>query len=306
MPGAYAHITVVNHAQKMMRKTTISRTTKYALGMHLKYAELGAVSPDYPYLSAGQGLWADNMHYLNTSTLMKAGINRLNLLVGLDREKATSWLFGFVAHMVTDMTIHPVVERIVGPYKGNEAAHRQCEMHQDAFIFQKMDLGDVGLTDHLKTGIASCSLPADGDKLDPVISALWLAMLKEAYPGDEQKTAPMPNQWHQGFTGLLKALTTTNRLFPFSRHVATRLNLTYPEQSKVDMKYILNLNTPSGPMSYEAVFDQACKNVLAVWEGLDQALSGISQSYLYTLANWDLDTGRRVPQNSYIFWKDMA
>lgn len=306
MPGAYAHITVVNHAQKMAKATAISKEAKYALGMHLKFAELGAVSPDYPYLALGQSRWADNMHYTNTSTLLKTGIERLREMTGIEREKATSWLFGFAGHMATDMTIHPIAEKIVGPYKGNESAHRKCEMHQDSFIFQKMDLGDVGLTEHLKTGIASCHVVADSDKLDGAISDLWLAMLKAAYPGDDQIVMPEPNKWHQGFTGLLKALTTTNRLFPFSRHVAINLNLTYPEIAAVEKKYIHNLNTPEGLMSYDAVFSRACKNVLSVWEGLDLALSGKGNSFLDTLANWDLDTGRNVPQRTYVFWKEVA
>ena len=306
MSGAYAHITVVNHAQKMTKATAISNETKYALGRHLPYAELGAVSPDYPYLAVGQSQWADNMHYLNTSVLLKTGIERLRKLTGVEREKATSWLFGFAGHMATDMTIHPIVEKIVGPYKGNESAHRKCEMHQDSFVFQKMDLGDAGLTEHLKTGIASCHAVADSDKLDGAISNLWLDMLRAAYPGADQIVKPEPNKWHQGFTGILKALTTTNRLFPFSRHVATDLNLTYPEMANVEPKYIFNLHTPDGPLNYDAVFNRACKNVLSVWEGLDFALSGKGNSFLDTLANWNLDTGRNVPQGMYVFWKEAA
>ena len=107
MPGAYAHITVVNHVQKLTKKTAMSIEAKYALGAHLKFSELGAVSPDYPYLATGQGLWADNMHYKNTSILLKTGITKLRGMTGTDREKALSWLFGFACHMATDMTIHP-------------------------------------------------------------------------------------------------------------------------------------------------------------------------------------------------------
>ena len=303
MAGAYAHITVVNHAQKMAKQTAMSKDTKYALGMHLKYAELGAVSPDYPYLAHGQSVWADNMHYKNTSMLLKNGIEKIRGLTGVDREKAISWLFGFAGHMTTDMTIHPIVEKIVGPYRGNESAHRKCEMHQDSYIFQRMDLGDLGLTEHLKTGIASCHAAGDIDRLDEGIATVWLNMLKAAYPGADQTVMPEPDKWHRGFTGLLKTLTTANRLFPFSRHVATGLNLTYPEVKEIDNKYIHNLKTPEANMSYEAVFERACKNVISVWEGLDLALSAKGNAFLDKLADWDLDTGRTVPQHAYVFWK---
>lgn len=303
MSGAYAHITVVNHAQKMVKSSAMSHEAKYALGVHLKYAELGAVSPDYPYLASGQSKWADNMHYVNTSTLLRAGIEGLKKMTGTDREKSISWLFGFAGHMATDMTIHPVVEGIVGPYETNKSAHRKCEMHQDSFVFQKMDLGDVGLTEHLRSGIASCTSAKNDDQLDGAITGLWMGMLQAAYPGDHQVVKPDPHKWHGGFTGLLKALTTTNRLFPFSRHVATNLNLTYPAVSEIDEQYILNLKTPEGKMSYDDLFDRACKNVLSVWEGLDLALSGKSGTFLDTLKNWNLDTGKSVPQNEYVFWK---
>jgi len=306
MAGAYAHITVVNHVQKLAKKAAMSTEAKYALGMHLKFAELGAVSPDYPYLATGQSLWADNMHYNNTSALLKTGITKLQEMTGTEREKALSWLFGFAGHMVTDMTIHPVVEGIVGPYQANKSAHRKCEMHQDAFIFQKLDVGDVGLTEHLKTGIASCHVARDRQKLDGAISALWLAMLNAAYPGESPNVVAEPDKWHRGFTGILDALTTVNRLFPFSRHVATNLNLTYPAVAEVDNSYIVNLKTPEGPMNYDAIFERACKNVLEVWEGLDMALTGESSAFLDTLDNWNLDTGRTVPKDAYVFWGKVA
>ena len=69
--------------------------------------------------------------------------------------------------MTTDMTIHPVVELRVGPYKGNEGEHRRCEMHQDAFIFPRvMNVGDTGLSEHLATGIGACHAADDEDELD--------------------------------------------------------------------------------------------------------------------------------------------
>lgn len=305
MAGAYAHITVVNHSQKLARKTAMSSEVKYALSKHLKYAELGAVSPDYPYLAVGQSSWADNMHYQNTSLLLKSGINKIIELDGINREKAISWLFGFAGHMATDMTIHPIVEKMVGPYKGNESAHRKCEMHQDSYIFQKMDLGDVGVTEHLKSGIASCNDPDDKDKLDTAISSVWLTMLKEAYSDKPWEIMPRPDKWHQGFTGLLKALTTTNRLFPFSRHVATNYNLTYPEVSEIDQKYIMQLGTPEENMNYDAVFDLACRNVISVWAGLDLAISKKSNLFLDNLVNWNLDSGKTVANNKYVFWNEV-
>ena len=53
MPGAYAHIAIVNDAQKAAHTVGLRDETLMALGLYLKYVELGAVSPDYPYLALG-------------------------------------------------------------------------------------------------------------------------------------------------------------------------------------------------------------------------------------------------------------
>lgn len=65
MPGAYAHIAVVNAAQKWSDTVGLRKVTSRNLARDLKYLEFGAVSPDYPYLAlkSGQAAWADNMHY---------------------------------------------------------------------------------------------------------------------------------------------------------------------------------------------------------------------------------------------------
>ena len=304
MAGAYAHLTVVNHAQKLARNALRSADVKFSLAMHLRYLELGAVSPDYPYLAVGQAAWADQMHCTNTSSLLRSGVRHLQQLDGLARERATGWLFGFASHMTTDMTVHPVVEKLVGPYRGNEAAHRQCEMHQDAFIFQKLDLGDVGLTEHLRSGIASCNDRNDARRLDPAIADLWLQMLRDSYPLDDRQLGPDPHQWHRGFAGVLGAVNTANRLFPFARHVATNLNLTYPELDEVEDRFIRDLKTPEVRLDYEQVFQRACNNVVSVWCGIEDALTGRSPAFLDDLKDWNLDTGKTVPDGRYLFWTE--
>lgn len=121
MPGAYAHITAVNRAKSHARGK-LSKKSLYALGTRFAFAELGCVSPDYPYLGgAGQGFWADQMHYKNTATLLRSGVDAVRKLQGVEREKGISWLLGVACHMTADMTIHPIVENVVGPYEKNNS-----------------------------------------------------------------------------------------------------------------------------------------------------------------------------------------
>ena len=306
MPGAYAHITAVNKAKSQARGK-LSNESLYALGTRFSFAELGCVSPDYPYLGGpGQGFWADQMHYKNTATLLRSGVDAVQKLQGVEREKGTSWLLGVACHMTADMTIHPIVEGIVGPYQQNKAAHRQCEMHQDALIFSTLDVGDVGLTKHLNTGIASCSAPNNGLLLDPTVKTVWLQMLAASYPYAAKEGGPeaKPDLWHTGFCAVLKGVGAATKLFPFARHVAANEGLLYPELGNLNKAYTENLKTPEGVMKYDQLFDRAVANIIQVWTGIDNALSGKDKAFLNDLEDWNLDTGKSVSTGKYVFWRN--
>lgn len=306
MPGAYAHITAVNRA-KIQAKGKLSNESLYALGTRFPFAELGCVSPDYPYLGGpGQGFWADQMHYKNTATLLRSGIKAVQQLQGIEREKGISWLLGMACHMAADMTIHPIIEGIVGPYEKNKAAHRECEMHQDTLIFNTLNLGDVGLTNHLKTGIASCSSPDNRFLLDPAIKNVWLQMLASSYPNALKEGGPEanPDQWHAGFCTILSGIGGVTKLFPFARHVAADEGLLYPELGKLNETYTVKLKTPEGFMEYAQLFDRAVINVIHVWIGVDNALNDKSNIFLDSLQNWNLDTGKSTTTGKYVFWRN--
>lgn len=309
MPGAYAHLSVVNDAQKRADAAGLREDTLVSLGLHLKFLELGSVSPDYPYLSLrrDQKQWADFMHYTRNATLLRAGVSAVSGLPPELRGRATAWLLGFAAHMTTDMTIHPVVEMRVGPYAENPGEHRRCEMHQDAFIFPRvMDVGDTGLSEHLATGIATCHADGDEDVFDPAVERVWQAMLAAAYPDDLAQVPPLAGSWHSGFRGILSAMAGVNHLFPWARHVSSGLNLAYPTVDDIDPSFIRQLRTPEGPMDYEAIYERARANVLAVWKGLDEALVTGRSDALDRLEDWNLDTGRSVQTGRLVFWKEAA
>lgn len=305
MPGAYAHITAVNVARSKV-KGVLNNESMFALGKWLSFAELGSVSPDYPYLAVGQGVWADKMHYSSTAAFLRSGVAGVNKLTGVERQKALAWFFGVACHMTADMTIHPIVERIVGPYEQNKGAHRKCEMHQDAFIFPKLNVGDVGITQHLKTGIASCGQNGSLLELDSTIKALWLQMLSESHPaaGNAGAPDPKPDKWHLGFCSLLKLVKSATELFPFARHVAANNGLVYPKTTEIMSVYVKGIATPEGPMDYDAVFERAISNILKVWLGLENALNGKEAESLAALEDWNLDTGRSLSTGKYVFWRN--
>ena len=159
MPGAYAHIAVVNVARETegLEAAGLDRTAIAGVLDYLNYCELGAVSPDYPYLDVlhpAQKQWADAMHYERTGALIQAGVRRVATMTGELQRKCLSWLLGYAAHVTTDTTIHPVVEKKVGPYKGHERAHRECEMHQDVHTFERRMALDVHYAEYLEANEA--------------------------------------------------------------------------------------------------------------------------------------------------------
>ena len=310
MPGSYAHITLVNLAREPARLEAgpgMLKPAALALGRWLKHCELGAVSPDYPYLAVGAkgaAEWADLMHYQRTGGMVKAGVEEVKGLTGNVRDKAFAWLLGYAAHVITDATIHPVVELKVGPYAQNKTAHRVCEMHQDAYIFQRLDVGGVGVANYLKSGIEQCS--GLDRSLDPAIADTWRAMLKRCYPQAFSDNPPDIGRWHKGYTTVLDACGEGYHLIPIARHVAVDCGLTYPVVEEVNrIAYIDSLKTPHGQLPYDAVFGKALEHVIQGWHLIGEAVFGNSIVYQTAFWDWNLDTGRDS-SNKVVLWEEDA
>lgn len=307
MPGAYTHITLVNELKEPLRLEAIPGFNVDAITSVLdffKFCELGVVSPDYPYLAIDDSnatKWADLMHYIRTGDMIKAGVKHVSRLQGDNKRKAFAWLLGYSAHVATDVTIHPVVELKVGPYAENKTAHRVCEMHQDAYIFQRLNLGQVGLSEHLDSGIWGCC-EANSNRLDLVISRLWDSMLRETYPQEFNSNPPDIDKWHRRFKLMVDEIGEEgNHLMPIARHVAVDCGLTYPACEAVDPQYIKSLKVPKGRMGYDAIFDKAIDSTGSVWSLIAKGVFGGDDTYLARIGDWNLDTGKDA-NGKYVFW----
>lgn len=306
MPGAYAHITLVNELREPQRLEAVEGFPIAAISAildYFKFCELGAVSPDYPYLALtdhGAAQWADAMHYEHTGRMIHAGVRHLRGLGGEVRRKGLAWLLGYAAHVATDVTIHPVVELKVGPYAQNKKDHRICEMHQDAYIFQRLNLGQIGLSEHLDSGICACG--AGPKRLDPDIRTLWEAMLREVHGGRFAQTPPDIDKWHSGFKLAVDDIAEEgNHLTPLARHVAVGQGLTYPPTGKIGPEYIRNLLIPGGRANYDEIFDRAVKNVAEIWALVAKGVLDGDQTHVAHIGDWNLDTGKDA-NNRYVFW----
>lgn len=305
MPGAYAHVTLVNMLKTPQRLEAISGFPRNAIPNVLdwfKYCELGSVSPDYPYLAVGDSgatQWADTMHHVGTGEMIHAGIRRLRTMSGQERDKGLAWLLGYTAHVVTDVTIHPVVELKVGPYEQNKREHRICELNQDVHIFARLNLGGPGLSEHFDSGIGACGEP-DARRLDPAIATLWHGMMRDVYPHVVSANSPNPDKWHRFFKKVVDDIAEEGyNLVPFARHVAVGLGLTYP--AKPEAEFIDSLRVPTGRMHYDHIFDKATQHVGEIWALVARGVISGDNACFDHIGNWDLDTGRDSA-GKLVFW----
>ena len=249
------------------------------------------------------------MHYTNTGAMIQAGVEILKNMGGEKRRKGLAWLLGYTAHVTMDVTIHPIIEKKVGPYAENKGAHRKCEMHQDAYIFQRLNLGEVGLSEHLDSGLARCGDQGDKYTLDADIVDLWDKLLQKNQQENYKLNKPNIRKWHKCFIQVVdKIAEEGNLLLPLSRHVAVDSGLTYPSVENIDKEeYIDKLQTPHNTslmetMSYDQIFDLALKNVVDVWALVASGVFSANSLYLTKIGPWDLDTGRNNQDGKLVFW----
>lgn len=220
---------------------------------------------------------------------------------GEARRKGLAWLLGYASHVVADVAIHPVINLKVGPYEKNKTDHRICEMHQDVYVYRRLNLGDIGLSEHL-AGIWACHDPNDEERLDRDIENLWHAMLQATHPEECAQNPPDPSYWRRRFQLVVdKVAEEGGKLLPFARHVAAGLGLTYPAQDELDNQFIRGLQTPTVTMDYDAVFDLAIEHVGRVWQWIAQAVLLGDEATLAEAGEWDLDTGQNEASR-LVFW----
>lgn len=306
MPGAYTHLTMaslLNSPNGLAGLGGLSKQELAPLLLHNKFFELGVVGPDYPYLSivsSSAKAWADAMHYEHTGDRLKAGIKFIRKMSGLEKYKALAWLLGFTSHIITDVTIHPVIELKVGRYEENQKAHRTCEMHQDVYIYTQMNVGDIYSGNFLQDGIATCTDPNHANRLDPTVGKVWRYMLKTTDSELYHANAPKFHAWHRWFKTLL-ATAAPGRFFAWSRHMAIGDGFLYP--ATPDASYIKNLQTPGGgSMSFLSIFRKAQANVRKYWAIVARACLLEDETDLSLIRNWNLDTGKDE-SGTITFWE---
>lgn len=271
---------------------------------------LGAVGPDYPYLSEllnaylKNHSWADRMHYEQTGEFVRHGVANLLKLTGDAFDICLAWLAGFTTHLVTDAVVHPVVNSIVGPYVFNSEEHRHCEMTQDSCIFHEIKGVDIRYAEYV--GLFSmCSDDSSKERINPHLNDFWTETLKGCHPSAGPWFERIePNDWHENFMSRISSASDPMAIF---RHIGEKKNLVYKKIRDINpdeqTKFIDEVRLPGNRTGRfrEDVFDKAVGAVIDTWGRLftdiENKRPGNISDYI---KNWNLDTG--VDEDRPQFW----
>jgi len=309
MPGAYAHITMAFNGveERNFEDMGLDRGQVAGLLEHERWFELGAISPDMPYLhllDGASGQWADDMHRAAVGARLRSGLGAVIDAGGLGNPKVLAWYLGFLGHVTFDVFMHPVVNlRVGGVYSEDTAAlHRECEMHQDArAVHRFFGVQNVAHSRLTFTGLATLHRPGDDDSMDPEIKAVWETMLRESTPQAFAANPPDIDAWYNGFTNILGVIESTGGLVSFARHIGA--NVGYPSIDQVEASFVEHLETPAGDRrTYDALFDAGAARVLAQWGHAVRAVRDGNRSGLDHVGDWNLDTGGDNVAGNLVFW----
>jgi hypothetical protein len=304
MAGAFTHMAIAEFAT---HKFPVGQKFGDILRTYLNFLTLGSVSPDIPYLAylAGGGFdWADIMHYHQTNGIVKNALHSLGSAKNKNKdwECQLAWLLGFVGHLVTDATIHPIVESIVGPYtdKDTNSNHSECEMIQDVMIFK--DVKNLELSSAEYTNLLdACRSHSSYNK----VTEFWSrhAKVNCATGGNFSAETVIDSYFN-----LLDTVGGGNILAGAFRHLGfkyvyrTYQDLTHNSNNLVT-KYYNDISLPNrlkGNFRKDG-FDYAVKNLVDAWSKIDRALFS-TDNIVDIIPNWNLDTGIDQATGIRTYW----
>jgi hypothetical protein len=310
MAGTFTHWMVVEEAlDKYNRLPQKHPYFSTILGLN-HFVCLGAVGPDYPYLTELLGSylkthsWADRMHYENTSEFVRQGIRNLLGLSGDALAMCLAWLCGFATHLVTDSVIHPVVNAIVGPYIFNKTEHRHCELTQDSYIFHEIKGIEINYAQYVGL-FRMCSDTKDpNNKINPYLSTFWTKTLKASHPAAIDHFDKVdPDAWHKNF---LSRIGSASDPIPVFRHFEEEKDLAYKKTGEITseerQRFIDKVKLPdnrTGAFKTDA-FYKAVSAVVDTWGRLlTDIKNGSPDGSVAYLRNWNLDTGVNEDKPDY-------
>ena len=175
MPASVAHMLIAHKALKNLQDSKDRGLANFAKMLdsasgsekYQAYMNLGSLGPDlYYYTSLAKGIkdilidgyfqakavtpWAYHLHsnqpnvfVLKLIEIVFSDVVRQGKRVKLDVYdfRKLAYIAGHLSHIAADQIIHPLVNRIAGPYYKdgkNRKTHREAEVYQDYFLYQEV------------------------------------------------------------------------------------------------------------------------------------------------------------------------
>jgi membrane-bound metal-dependent hydrolase YbcI (DUF457 family) len=294
MAGAFTHFVVCDQAKA--NKNKLGKDLWQLLNKYYYFLYLGGVGPDLPYLSLNMGSvnWANVMHYEKTNSIFETGHAALKTswTSKTELEEASFvWLLGYLSHLITDATIHPVVQAIVGPYEQNKEEHRICEMTQDSVIYNIHRNGDIRYTEFSEM-IRYCG----ESKVFGKVMDFWKDQLALNY--SEKGEESPPPLWFTTYKEAIDLAEGGSALVAIFRHAGIGTGFIYKTRAEIEdnfqsyyVKYFEKTKLPSGQVgTFTDVFQKTLDNVLVAWKSAYDNLIADAQ-FTGLVKNWNLDTG---------------
>jgi len=175
MPANVAHMLIAHKAVERLKANGDGEFDKFVKilddskdgGNHQAYMNLGSIGPDlFYYVDIGRSLqdifidrymrakaitqWPYNLHSnrpnvfpLKLIEILFTDVEREGNKVDLKEEDKCklAYIGGHLTHIAADQIIHPLVNRIAGPYYRdgkNRKTHREAEIYQDYFLYEEV------------------------------------------------------------------------------------------------------------------------------------------------------------------------
>lgn len=307
MSGTFNHLLVPQESIKIFMNSDVDPKLRVIVANNQKFIFLGANAPDFPYV-AKHNKWADRMHYNLSSKIVNVARTFLLRLREEDEAafaKCFCWFLGYLSHMTVDVTIHPIVNEIAGPYQEslkNQKKHRFCETHMDCFIYREkaneLPLNEAEyIDDKIKPGCCQ-NMPA---LIDPDVKKFWMEILDQTF----KDTVDLdPDLWFFLYSSLTDGITEDNGR-KISDYLAKRYDqaeLMQVEYDSIDYGYINQLKTPDGSLiDFLDLFEFAERNTAEIWRLFASSLTMGSAIPEILSRDWDLDSG--MANGKSIFWR---
>ena len=201
------------------------------------------------------------------------------------------WLMGHVSHLVTDATIHPIVQAIVGSYEEHKDEHRICEMTQDSLIYfdiKKMEIRYSEFSSILKF----CQ---ESPHIDTLVE-FWAEQTVKASAEDR---GSRPGVVAGDILRCNRRRGGRIQHWSLFRHIGTIREYTYNTREEIISMYpnrlrqfYQEIKLPTGATGSfrESGFNRAVTNVIAAWNALYTALTA-NIAIASIVRDCNLDTG---------------